>query len=471
MYDLLIKNAEVFYQDSLNKVDIAIQDGKIIKIEKNIQESESAKVIKADNLLALPGGIDSHVHISQPSGPDIEMADDFISATKSAAAGGNTFVIPFALQNRGESIRTVVQNYHELAKGNCYIDYSFHLIISEASPKILGQELPALIKDGYTSLKIFMTYDDLVLKDLEILNVMKTAKEHNALVMVHAEGYDAIRFLVNEAEQKGNTAPYYHAETRPDVVEREAVHRAISHAEIAGVPLMVVHVSSEIALEQIQWAQQKRKLPIYAETCPQYITLTKEDLKGLNMDISGAKYVCSPPPRDEQSQKAIWKGLQENIFSVFSSDHCPFRYNDVKGKLNPKAKTSFKWVPNGIPGVETRLPILFSEGVSKKRISIKQFVELTSTNHAKIYGLWPHKGSIEVGFDADIVLWDPNKKAKISQKDLHHGSDYTPWEGFEVTGYPMTTISNGTVVYSDGKFVTEPKGKFVHRGVSSLIQS
>jgi dihydropyrimidinase len=471
MYDLLIKNAEVFYQDSLTKVDIAISNGKIIKIEKDIEESNSAKVIKADHLLALPGGIDSHVHISQPSGPDIEMADDFISATKSAAAGGNTFVIPFALQNRGESIRTVVQNYHELAKGNCYIDYSFHLIISEASPKILGQELPALIKDGYTSLKIFMTYDDLVLQDLEILNVMKTAKEHNALVMVHAEGYDAIRFLVNEAEQKGNTAPYYHAETRPDVVEREAVHRAISHAEIAGVPLMVVHVSSEIALEQIQWAQQKRKLPIYAETCPQYITLTKEDLKGLNMDISGAKYVCSPPPRDEQSQKAIWKGLQENIFSVFSSDHCPFRYNDVKGKLNPKAKTSFKWVPNGIPGVETRLPILFSEGVSKKRISIKQFVELTSTNHAKIYGLWPHKGSIDVGFDADIVLWDPNKKTKISQKDLHHGSDYTPWEGFEVTGFPVTTISNGAVVYSDGKFVTEPKGKFVHRGISSLIQS
>ena len=471
MYNLLIKNAEVFYQDNLDKLDIAILDGKISKIEKNIQESLSAEVINAEDMLALPGGIDSHVHISQPSGPDVEMADDFTSATKAAAAGGNTFVLPFALQNRGESIRSVVQDYHKLADGNCYIDYAFHLIISDTNPKILGQELPALIKDGYTSLKIFMTYDDLILQDIEILNVMKTAKENKALVMVHAEGYDAIRFLVNEFEQKGNVAPYYHAETRPDIVEREAIHRAISHAEIVGAPLMVVHVSSEIALEQIKWAKQKRKLPIYAETCPQYITLTKEDLKGLNMDMTGAKYVCSPPPRDEVSQQAIWKGLQENVFSVFSSDHCPFRYNDSRGKLNPKAKTSFKWVPNGIPGVETRLPILFSEGVSKKRISIKQFVELTSTNHAKIYGLWPRKGSIDIGFDADIVLWDPKKKVTISQKNLHHGSDYTPWEGFEVIGVPITTISNGNVVFNNGKFVSQPKGKFVPRGTSSLIES
>ena len=471
MYNLLIKNAEVFYQDNLDKLDIAILDGKISKIEKNIQESLSAEVINAEDMLALPGGIDSHVHISQPSGPDVEMADDFTSATKAAAAGGNTFVLPFALQNRGESIRSVVQDYHKLADGNCYIDYAFHLIISDTNPKILGQELPALIKDGYTSLKIFMTYDDLILQDIEILNVMKTAKENKALVMVHAEGYDAIRFLVNEFEQKGNVAPYYHAETRPDIVEREAIHRAISHAEIVGAPLMVVHVSSEIALEQIKWAKQKRKLPIYAETCPQYITLTKEDLKGLNMDMTGAKYVCSPPPRDEVSQQAIWKGLQENIFSVFSSDHCPFKYNDPRGKLNPKAKTSFKWVPNGIPGVETRLPILFSEGVSKKRISIKQFVELTSTNHAKIYGLWPRKGSIDIGFDADIVLWDPKKKVTISQKNLHHGSDYTPWEGFEVIGVPITTISNGNVVFNNGKFVSQPKGKFVPRGTSSLIES
>jgi len=469
-FDLVIKNGDVFFQDKIKKLDIGILEGKIKAIENKIEQTSD--VIDAKGLLCLPGGIDSHVHISQPFGPDIQIADDFISATKSAAAGGNTCVIPFALQQRGESIRAVVQNYHKLAEGNCYIDYAFHLIISDTNPQTLGQELPALINNGYTSLKIFMTYDDLVLKDLEILNVMKTAKEHKALVMVHAEGYDAIRFLTNEAEQKGNIAPYFHAETRPDIVEREAVHRAISHAEIAGIPLMIVHVSSEIALEQIKWAKEKRELPIYAETCPQYITLTKSDLRGLNMDMSGSKYVCSPPPRDINSQNAIWQGIQENVFSIFSSDHCPFRYDDIKGKLNPKAKTSFRWIPNGIPGVETRLPIFFSEGVSKKRISIKQFVEQTSTNHAKIYGLWPHKGSIDIGFDADIVLWDQNKKTKIHQKNLHHGSDYTPWENFEVTGVPITTITNGRVVFQDQKFIsTKPLGKFISRGYSSLIEN
>ena len=469
MNDLIIKNADVFYQDSVSKKDILIQNKKIVKIEDKITETAN-QTIDATNLLALPGGIDSHVHISQPSGPDITMADDFFSATKAAAAGGNTFVIPFALQQRGESLRNVVQDYHKLAKGNCFIDYSFHLIVSDTNSKVLGQELPALIKDGYTSLKIFMTYDDLVLQDLEILNVMKVAKENKGLVMVHAEGYDAIRFLTSEAEAKGNTEPYYHAETRPDIVEREAVHRAISHAEIAKIPLMIVHVSSEIALEQIRWAKEKRKLPIYAETCPQYITLTKDDLKGLNMDMTGAKYVCSPPPRDKQSQAAIWDGLQKDIFSTFSSDHCPFKYNDARGKLNPKAKTSFRWVPNGIPGVETRLPILFSEGVSKKRISIKQFVELTSTNHAKIYGLWPKKGAIDIGFDADIVLWDPNRTKKINQKTLHHGSDYTPWEDFEVTGVPITTISNGEVIFLNEEFIAKnPNGNFISRGTSFLI--
>jgi len=469
MNDLIIKNADVFYQDSVSKKDILIQNKKIVKIDDKIIETVN-KTIDATGLLALPGGIDSHVHISQPSGPDVTMADNFFSATKAAAAGGNTCVIPFALQQRGESLRSVVQDYHKLAEGNCFIDYGFHLIISDTNSSVLGQELPALIKDGYTSLKIFMTYDDLVLQDLEILNVMRVAKENKGLVMVHAEGYDAIRFLTSEAEAKGNTEPYYHAETRPDVVEREAVHRAISHAEITKTPLMIVHVSSEIALEQIRWAKEKRKLPIYAETCPQYITLTKDDLKGLNMDMTGAKYVCSPPPRDKQSQAAIWDGLQKNIFSTFSSDHCPFKYNDSRGKLTPKAKTSFRWVPNGIPGVETRLPILFSEGVSKKRISLKQFVELTSTNHAKIYGLWPKKGAIDIGFDADIVLWDPNKKKTISQKNLHHGSDYTPWEGFDVVGFPIITISNGEIVCSDGEFLdSKPRGQFINRGISSLI--
>jgi dihydropyrimidinase len=253
--------------------------------------------------------------------------------------------------------------------------------------------------------------------------------------MNHCEGYDAIRYLSTKLEREGHIAPYFHGLSRPKAVERETTHRAISHAEVVGVPIRIVHVSGREAMEHVRWAQQ-RGLPVHAETCPQYISLTAEDMKGLNMDMTGAKYVCSPPPRDKESQQAIWEGITSGVFQTFSSDHCPFRYDDPKGKLTPKSRTSFRWIPNGIPGVETRLPIFFSEGVSKGRISRQRFVELTSTNHARIYGLYPRKGSIGVGFDADIALWDPKLKKPIRQADLHHGSDYTPWEGFEATGRP-----------------------------------
>jgi dihydropyrimidinase len=218
-------------------------------------------------------------------------------------------------------------------------------------------------------------------------------------------------------------------------------------------------------MEQIRWAQQ-RGLKVYAETCPQYLTLTADDLQGLNME--GAKYVCSPPPRDAASQAAIWEGLQQGVFQTFSSDHCPFRYESSEGKLTPKGKTSFRWVPNGIPGIETRLPILFSEGVSAGRISLNRFVELTSTNHAKIYGLYPRKGSIGVGFDADITLWDPHRRETIRQENLHHGSDYTPWEGFEVTGWPVMTIARGEVVARDGVIVGKKgAGRILERDISA----
>jgi dihydropyrimidinase len=239
-----------------------------------------------------------------------------------------------------------------------------------------------------------MTYEDLALSDREILEVMSVARETGALVMVHAENYDAIRFLTDPLERASKTAPYYHAVSRPIVVEREATHRAISLAELVDVPVMIVHVSNREAMEEIRRAQQKG-LKVYGETCPQYLVLTADDLQGLNME--GAKYVCSPPPRDAASQAACWEGIQTGVFSVFSSDHCPFRYNDPQGKLAPKGRTSFRWVPNGIPGVATRLPILFSEGVAKGCIDINRFVALTSTNHAKTYGLYPRKGTIAAG--------------------------------------------------------------------------
>ena len=464
--DLIFKNGKIVTESGVEKCDLGISDGQISAIG---DLSDNAEVIEdATDLLILPGGVDAHVHIDQPSGPDVEMADNFQTATMSAAAGGNTTVLPFAMQEKGQSLRECVENYHKKAKDNLYIDTSFHLIISDPSPQVLGQELPALARDGYTSFKVFMTYDDLVLNDEELLKVFEVAKKEKTLVMVHAEGYDAIRYLTKKLEEEGKVAPYFHGISRPQIVEREATHRAISHAQIVDIPIVIVHVSGNEALSQIKWAKEKG-IRVFSETCPQYICLTEDDMKGLNMDFEGAKYVCSPPPRDLKSQEAIWEGIIDGTFDIFSSDHCPFKFKDKKGKDRPGARTSFKWVPNGIPGVETRLPILFSEGVSKKRISLERFVELTSTNPAKMYGLHPQKGSIKIGSDADLTIWDPNKIDTIRQSDLHHGSDYTPFEGIEVRGWPIQTWLRGQKIYEKNKFLKQNNlGQYISRGFSSL---
>ena len=463
-FDTIIRGGTVVTAADTTRCDVGIRAGKVCAL--GIDLGQAAEVVDASGKLVLPGGIDSHVHVAQPSGPGIVMADDFESGTRSAAFGGNTMVLPFAMQQKGESLREVVKQYHAKAEGNCYIDVSFHLIIADATESVLGQELPALVEDGYTSFKVFMTYEGMALSDLEMLNVMAVARETGALVMVHAENYDAIRFLTDRLERAAKTAPQYHATSRPIPVEREATHRAISLAELVDVPVVIVHVSNGEAMEEIRRAQQ-RGLKVYGETCPQYLVLTEKDLEGLNMD--GARYVCSPPPRDQASQKACWQGLQQHVFSLFSSDHCPFRYDDTQGKLTPKGRTSFRWVPNGIPGVEARLPILFSEGVQKGRISLNDFVAFTATNHAKTYGLYPKKGTIAVGSDADIAIWDAERKVTISQSLMHHGSDYTPYEGFEVIGWPVSTMVRGKFVVRDGALVGEKTdGCYVSREKSPL---
>jgi len=446
-FDTIIRGGTVATASDTFACDVGIADGRIVALGSDL--GEAMEIIDATDRLVLPGGIDSHVHISQPSGPGIVMADDFESATRAAAFGGNTTVLPFCLQERGQSLRAAIRDYHAKAEGQCYIDVSFHLIISDPTDQVLGQELPALIKDGYTSFKVFMTYEDLALNDRQILEVMSVARETRALVMVHAENFDAIRFLTDRLERAGQTAPHFHGTSRPIPVEREATHRAITLAELVDVPVMIVHVSNREAMEEIRRAQQ-RGLKVFGETCPQYLVLTEKDMEGLNME--GAKYVCSPPPRDVASQQACWEGLQQGVFSVFSSDHCPFRYDET-GKLTAKGRTSFRWVPNGIPGIETRLPILFSEGVSKGRIDLNRFVALSSTNHARTYGLYPRKGTIAVGSDADIAIWDPARQVVISQKILHHGSDYTPYEGLSVTGWPVTMLLRGETVVADGQLV------------------
>jgi dihydropyrimidinase len=464
-FDLAIRGGTVVTASDTVRADVGVRGGRIVAVAEGI--ADAARVIDASGLLVLPGGIDSHVHIAQDSGPGIVMADDFASATRAAAAGGNTCVMPFALQPRGASLRGAVDAYRAKAEGQCHIDVAIHMIISDPSEAVLGQELPALVADGYTSFKVFMTYDDLVLNDRQLLDVFHVARRQGARVMVHAEGYDAIRYLSDRLERAGETAPYGHALSRPEVVEREAAHRAISHAELIDLPIVIVHVSGREATEQIAWAQG-RGLKIRAETCPQYLTLTADDMKGLGQDdpMAGSKYVCSPPTRDVESQEAVWSGIRRGIFDVVSSDHCPFRYDDPQGKLNPRGKTSFRWIPNGIPGIETRLPVFFSEGVSKGRISLNQFAALTATNHARLYGLYPRKGSIAPGFDADLTLWDPNRRETIRQANLHHGSDYTPWEGFAVTGWPVMTIAGGQVIAEDGRVLSEPgRGRVLDRSV------
>jgi dihydropyrimidinase len=463
--DTVIRGGRVANASETVVCDVGIRGGKIVALGEDLGAAD--EMIDARGRLVLPGGIDSHVHLAQPSGPGIVMADDFESGTRAAAFGGNTLVMPFCMQEKGQSLRQAVKDYHAKAEGHCHVDVSFHLVISDPTPNVLGQELPALVGDGYTSFKVFMTYQDLALSDIQLLEVFSTARETGALVMVHAENYDAIRFLTERLERAGKTAPKFHATSRPIPVEREATHRAISLAELVDVPIMIVHVSNGQSMEQIRWAQQ-RGLKVFGETCPQYLVLTEKDLDGLNME--GAKYVCSPPPRDEASQKACWLGLQTGVFQVYSSDHCPFRYDDPAGKLTPKGRTSFRWVPNGIPGVETRLPILFSEGVVKGRISLERFVALTATNHARMYGLHPRKGTIAVGADADIAIWDPERKVTISQSLLHHGSDYTPYEGLEVTGWPVTTIVRGETIVRDGTLAGDRRaGEYIARQRSSFV--
>nr|WP_108258462.1 dihydropyrimidinase [Mangrovicoccus ximenensis] len=457
MLDTLIAGARVVTPAGTTACNIGLRSGRIAFLGEDVPAA--AEIIDAAGLIAMPGGIDSHVHISQPSGPGIEMADDFASATRAAVAGGNTTVLPFCLPEGDQTLREAVAAYHAKADGNCMCDVSFHLIVKDTDPVTLGQDLPALIAAGHTSFKVFMTYEGLALTDREILDVMSVAKEQGALVMVHAENEDAIEFLRDRAAREGEGAPVWHARTRPVPVEREATHRAITLAEIADVPLTIVHVSNGESLEEIRRGRA-RGAKVFAETCPQYITLTAEDLDRAGFE--GAKYVCSPPPRDRGNWADIWAGIEQGTFELFSSDHCPFRFADTAGKDAPGARASFRNIPNGIPGVETRLPILFSEGVIKGRISLERFAAITSSNHARLYGL-ATKGAIMVGKDADITLWDPSLTRTIRQADLHHGSDYTPWEGFEVTGWPVRTFLRGQTVMLGGDPVGAPLGRHLER--------
>ncbi|QEM82823.1 dihydropyrimidinase [Halomonas binhaiensis] len=449
-FDTLIRNGLIITAADRYSADIGIRDGRIVALGQELGEAE--EVIDAEGLWVMPGGIDAHCHLDQPLGDGAVMADDFDSGTRSAACGGTTTVIPFAAQFKGQSLRTAVEDYHRRSEGKAWIDYAFHMIVTDPSEKVLKQELPALIEEGYSSFKIYLTYDDLKLNDREVLNVLAMARREGGMVMVHAENADCIAYLTELLEEQGKTAPRFHAEAHSSIAEREATHRAISLAELIDVPLLIVHVSGPEAIEQIRWAQG-RGLRVYGETCPQYLMLTADDLD--QQGFEGAKCVCSPPPRDPAAQQAVWQALENGVFQVFSSDHAPFRYDDPKGKKLHGDEASFTHIPNGIPGLETRLTILFSEGVIKQRIDATRFVALTATNPAKIYGLYPRKGTIAIGSDADLTLWDPQARTTVTNSELHHAVDYTPYEGLELMGKPMMTLCRGLVVSRDGELTGE----------------
>jgi dihydropyrimidinase len=450
-YDLVIRNGTVATAADTTVCDIGIKDGIVATLGKNI--GSGAREIDATGRFVLPGGIDSHCHIEQRSSAGVVCADDFYSATVAAAFGGTTTVIPFAAQHRGQSLRRVVEEYHEAAGPKAVIDYAFHLIISDPSEQVLGQELPALIRDGYTSFKVYMTYDLLQLDDGQMLDILAVARREGALVMVHAENHDMIKWLTSRLLDRGLGAPRYHAVSHARLAEGEATNRAVTLSQLLDVPILLVHVSAAEAIEVIRSAQTKG-LRIYGETCPQYLFLTADDIAKPGME--GAKFCCSPPPRDHAAQEAVWTGLRNGTFQVFSSDHAPYRF-DASGKLPKGDKTTFKEIANGVPGIELRLPLLFSEGVGQGRLDLNTFVALTATNHAKLYGLYPKKGTIAVGSDADIAIWDPERETAITAGILHDNVGYTPYEGRRLRGWPVTVLSRGRIVVDNGKLAA-PRG-------------
>ncbi len=457
-FDLLIKGGKVVTAvDSFN-ADIGVKHEKIAAI--GIDIGAGKREIDAGGMLVLPGGIEAHCHIEQESSTKIMTADDFHSGSVSAAFGGNTTFIPFAAQHKGQGLREVVETTHRRAGPKSVIDYAFHLIVSDPTESVLGQELPALIADGYISFKVYLTYEMLKISDRQMLDILSLARTHGAMTMVHAENDDVISWISERLLSRGHTEPKFHAVAHTQIAESEASRRAIDLARLVDARLLIVHVSAPEAAAAILDARNKG-LPIYGETCPQYLFLTAEDLDRDGME--GAKFCCSPPPRNKADQDAIWRGLTNGTFQVFSSDHAPYRY-DATGKFNAGPNPTFKKIANGVPGLEVRMPLLFSEGVRKGRLSLNEFVALTSTNPAKIYGLHPRKGTIAVGSDADFAIWDPDWERTISLSMLHDNMDYTPYEGRQVIGWPRTVISRGRVIVeNDSLFAERGSGRYLDR--------
>jgi len=464
-YELVVRCGTVVTGSGMFRADVGIRGGRIAALGEKL---DGARSLDAGGLLLLPGGVDTHCHFEQlqPGGGCDE--ESFVSGSTSALAGGTTTAITFSAQVKGHRIRETLTEYHRRAARGAMIDYSFHQIVTDPSDVVVREELLEIIASGIRSLKVFLTYDPLYLDDRQFLRVLAAARRGGALVTVHCENHHAIAWRTEALLAAGLTAPKYHAWSRPPVVEREAIYRAIALAEFVDQPIQIFHVSCAEVADEIARARA-RGVKVWGETCPQYLTLTAGDMD--RPGFEGAKFMCSPSPRDAAAQAGLWEELRRGTLDVVSSDHSGYSYQGDTGKRVHGEDAPFCDIPNGIPGIGSRLPVLFSEGVAKGRIDISSFVRLVAENPARLFGLWPRKGSILPGADADLVLWDPSRRVTITNALLRHAIDYTPYEGMEVTGWPVTVLRRGEVVMHDGKVQAEPgSGQFLPRAPYDLIR-
>ncbi len=465
----LIKNGRIVTAEQDYTADVYIERDKITTIGANL-DIQADKAIDVKGKYVIPGGIDVHTHMDLPFG-ETSSSDDFETGTIAAAHGGTTTIVDFAVQSKGTTMRYALDTWLKKSEGRAVIDYGLHLILTEL-PESALPEMDAMVKhEGITSFKLFTAYPGVfMVDDATIYKAMKRTTDNGGLICMHAENGGVIDLIIRRMLAEGKTAPNYHALSRPATAEGEATHRVIALSEMAGVPVYIVHVSSHLAMEQIREARD-RGLPTYGETCPQYLFLAYEDYA--NGSFDGAKYICSPPIRERANQEHLWKALEVNDLQAVSTDHCPFCMKEGFKGL-PKQKElglgDFSKIPNGVPGVENRLHLLYEGGVVKRGWSMNRFVQLVSTAPAKLMGLFPRKGTIAIGSDADLVVWDPKRPHTISAKTHFMRVDYNPYEGMTVSGSPVYVMSRGKVIFEGDKFLGKPgDGQFIKRGTYNLI--
>lgn len=451
----LIKCGTLVLEDEVILGDLLIEDGRIAQIGQKLQVSAD-RVIDGEGKIVLPGGIDGHTHFNLHVGSNV-TSDDFTTGTIAAAFGGNTAIVDhMGFGPQGCALHHQAQVYHGYADGKCVIDYGFHGVVQHVDDAII-EEMASMADDGHPSFKIYLTYDYKT-EDAEALRVMKRLKDVGGVTTVHCENDAAINYLRRKFVTEGKGAPKYHALSRPETCENESVLRMIALAEAAGdAPLYIVHVSSARSAQLIKEARA-RGLHVFGETCPQYLFLDEScyELPG----DEGLKYIMSPPLRHKSNQEKLWNYIKDGTLQVVATDHCTFNFHGSK----ELGKDNFTLCPNGGPGVETRVPLMFSEGVSKGRLNLMEFSHIISTNPAKLFGLYPQKGALRVGSDADIVLVDPHKEVTITKGLLHENVDYTPYEGMRVTGWPVLTMVRGQVVVENGELRQQPGfGQFIRR--------